>query len=148
MIRNAGTLLIVAMVLVSGASWAGPLSLALGETKFLGFTARSSKVELSDASVVTVKTIRGGVELRGQRAGVSQVTLRLHGGESYEFTVHVTPSGAHVYSANRAEPEHSDFSLTPTSAPAKARAQPAPAPVSKDASRTAQKKAKPVPPQA
>lgn len=141
MTRTAATLLILTVVLVSGSAWAGPMSLALGETKFLVFMARSAKVELSDASVVAVKTSRSGVELRALRAGVSEVTLRLNGGETYEFAVHVTPSGAHLYSTNRAEPEHSDFSLTP--APAKAPKQ-----APKATSRTAQKKAKATPPQA
>jgi hypothetical protein len=140
MIRNAATLLILTVVLVSGTAWAGPMSLALGETKFLVFMARSAKVELTDASVVAVKTSRSGVELRALRAGVSQVTLRLNGGETYEFAVHVTPSGAHLYSTNRAEPEHSDFSLTP--APVRAEKQ------APKAAPTAEKKAKPAPPQA
>jgi hypothetical protein len=113
MTRNAVTLLIVAMVLVSGSAWAAPLSLAIGETTFLGFPARSSKVELSDASVITVRTSRSGVELRARQPGVTRVTLRLRDGDTYEFTVHVTPNGAQVYSTNRAEPEHADFSLPP-----------------------------------
>jgi hypothetical protein len=146
MTRNAGTLLIVAMVLVSGTAWAGPLSLAQGETKFLGFSARSSKVELSDASVLAVRTSSSGVELRARHPGVSRVTLRLRDGETYEFTVHVTPNGAEVYSTNRAEPEHSEFSLTPAPARTKSRAQAAQS--QKDAPRTAQKTGKAARPQA
>jgi hypothetical protein len=119
MTRNAGTLLIVAMVLVSTGAWAGPLSLAMGETTFLGFTARSSKVQLSDESVVAVKTSRSGIELSAKRPGVTQVTLLLPQGQKYEFSVHVTPKGAHLYSTNRAEPEHSDFTFSPPAPKAK-----------------------------
>jgi len=137
MTRNAGTLLIVSMVLVSSAAWAGPLAMALGETTFLSFPARSSKVELSDASVVAVRTSSSGVELRAMHPGVSRVTLRLRGGQTHEFTVHVTPKGAQVYSTNRAEPEHPDFSLTPAPTPAKSQAP-----------RTAQKPAKAASPRA
>jgi hypothetical protein len=146
MTRNAGMLLIVTMLLVSTGAWAGPLSLALGETKFFGFSARSTKVELSDDSVVSVRTSRSGVELQAKRPGVSHVTLRLRGGETYEFDVHVTPRGAEVYSTNRAEPEHSEFILTP--APVKTKSRPQVSKAQKDEPRPTPKKAKAASPRA
>ncbi|MBN1209654.1 MAG: pilus assembly protein N-terminal domain-containing protein [Myxococcaceae bacterium] len=114
--RNAGKLLIVAMALVSSSAWAGPLALWVGQTTFLGFPGRHSQVEVSNPWVVEVKTTKTGAELHGLYPGVTKVTLRLRGGETYEFDVHVTPSGAEVYSTSRAESEHSGFSLpSPTS---------------------------------
>jgi hypothetical protein len=93
-----------------------------------------------------VRTSKSGVELSAKNPGVTHVTLRLRGGETYEFTVHVTPSGAHLYSTNRAEPEHSEFSLTRAPAPAKRRAQVAQS--QKDTPRTAQKAGKAANPRA
>jgi hypothetical protein len=112
MIRNAGWLVLVAVALASSSAWAGPLSLWIGETKFLGFQSRSAKVTISDPSVIEVETSRSGAEIRAKRPGVSHVTLKLHGGETYEFAVHVTPKGAEVYSTDRAESEHAGFSVS------------------------------------
>ncbi|MFL5346443.1 MAG: hypothetical protein ACJ8AT_16780 [Hyalangium sp.] len=113
MVRNAGKLLIVAVALFSTASWAGPLALWVGQTTFLGFPGRGSQVEVSDASVISVATSKSGAEIRALHPGTSRVTLRLRDGETHEFVVHVTPSGAEVYSTSRAELEHSGFSLSP-----------------------------------
>jgi hypothetical protein len=113
MLRNAGKLMIVAVALFSTASWAAPLALWVGQTTFLGFPGRGSQVEISDTSVVEVQTSKSGAEIRAKRPGVSRVTLRLRDGEKHEFAVHVTPSGAEVYSVSRTEPEHSGFTLSP-----------------------------------
>jgi hypothetical protein len=123
MMRNAGKLLIVAVALVSTSAWAGPLALWIGQTTFLGFPGRASQVEVSDPSVIAVQTSRNGAEIRAIRPGVSQVTLRLRDGETYEFAVHVTPRGAEVYSTARSEGEHSGFSLATASTASKSSAQ-------------------------
>lgn len=121
MLRNAGKLMIVAVALFATASGAAPLALWVGQTTFLGFPSKGSTVETTDASVVEVATVKNGVELRAKHPGVSQVTLRLRGGETHTFAVHVTPSGAEVYTVSRTEGEHAPFSLS--SAPA-ARSRP------------------------
>jgi hypothetical protein len=113
MLRNAGKLMIVAVALFSTAAWAGPLALWVGQTTFLGFPGKKSQVDVSDTSVVEVQLSKTGAEIRAKRPGVSRVTLRLRDGEKHEFNVHVTPSGAEVYSVSRTEPEHSGFTLSP-----------------------------------
>jgi hypothetical protein len=122
MLSNAGKLMIVAVALFSTASWAGPLALWVGQTTFLGFPGRGSQVEVSDTSVIEVQTTKTGAEIRAKRPGVSRVTLRLRDGEKHEFAVHVTPSGAEVYSTARNESEHSGFSLSPAPVVSKSRA--------------------------
>ena len=116
MLRTSGKLMIVAVALFATASGAAPLALWVGQTTFLGFPSKGSKVELSNASVVEVQTVKNGVEIRAKHPGVSQVTLRLRGGETHTFAVHVTPSGAEVYTVSRTESEHSGFSLSPAPA--------------------------------
>jgi len=149
MLSNAGKLMIVAVALFATASGAAPLALWVGQTTFLGVPGKGSKVELSDASVVEVQTSRSGVELRARRPGVSRVTLRLRDGETHEFTVHVTPSGAEVYTVSRTEGEHSGFSLTPAPAVSKSgTAQAQKAKAGKSALRTAERDVKAVRPRA
>jgi hypothetical protein len=109
---NLGKLLVVAVALVSTAAWAGPMSLWLGQTKFISYNGRFTKATVSNPSVVAVETLKGGAEVRAKVAGVSRVSLRSRDGEKFEFDVHVTPRGAEVYSTNRAEPEHGEFSLS------------------------------------
>lgn len=109
---NLGKLLVVAVALVSTSAWAGPMSLWLGQTKFIMYTGRFTKVTVSNPSVVTVQAMKGGAEVRAKDPGVSKVSLRTRGGEKFEFDVHVTPRGAEVYSTNRAESEHYDFTLS------------------------------------
>jgi hypothetical protein len=150
MLRNAGKLMIVAVALFATASGAAPLALWVGQTTFLGLPGKGCKVELSNAAVVEVQTTKSGVELRAQRPGVSQVTLRLRNGETHTFAVHVTPSGAEVYTVSRTEGEHSGFSLTPapaTSQRGTAQAQkPEKAKAGKNALRTAERDVKAVRP--
>lgn len=114
MMRNAGKLMMVVVALFSTASWAAPLALWVGQSSFLGFPGKGSRVEVSDTSVIEVVTSKSGAEIRAKHPGMSQVTLRLRDGETHEFTVHVTSSGSEVYSVSRAEPEHSGFSLSST----------------------------------
>lgn len=123
MIRNASRWVLVAVALVSSAAWAGPLSLWMGETTFLGFQSRSARAEVSDPSVIEVQTSRSGAEIRAKRPGVSRVTLKLHGGTTHEFVVHVTPKGAEVYSTDRAESEHAGFSVPAASKASKGSAK-------------------------
>lgn len=113
MLRNTGKLMMVAVLLSSTAAWAAPLALWVGQTTFLGFPSRGSRVEVSNEEVIEVQKTKSGMEIRAKRPGVSQVKLRLRDGEQHEFAVHVTPSGAEVYSVSRAESEHAPFSLSP-----------------------------------
>lgn len=110
---NARKLMLVAVALFSTASWAAPLSLWVGQTSFLGFPSRGSKVEVSNDAVIEVQITKSGLEIRAKQPGVSQVSLKLRDGEKHEFAVHVTPSGAEVYVVNRTESEHAAFSLAP-----------------------------------
>ncbi len=110
---NTRKLMIVAVALFSTASWAAPLSLWVGQTSFLGFPSRGSKVQISNDAVVDVQITKDGLEIRAKQPGVSQVSLKLRDGEKREFAVHVTPSGAEVYVVNRTESEHAAFSLAP-----------------------------------
>jgi Flp pilus assembly secretin CpaC len=110
--RNLGKLLVVAVAVVSTTAWAGPMSLWLGQTKFIMYNGRFTKVTVSNPSVVAVQAMRGGAEVRAKDPGVSKVSLRTRDGEKFNFDVHVTPRGAEVYSTNRAEPEHYDFTLS------------------------------------
>ncbi|WP_224373016.1 pilus assembly protein N-terminal domain-containing protein [Hyalangium versicolor] len=119
MIRNAGKLMMVAVALFSTASWAGPLALWVGQTSFLGFPGKGCQVTVSNESVIEVVTSKSGAEIRAKHPGTSQVTLKLRDGDTHQFTVHVTPSGAEVYSTSRAESEHSGFSLSPAPAASK-----------------------------
>lgn len=116
MMRNAGKLMIVAVALFSSASWAAPLALWVGQTSFFSFPGKGSRVEVSNPAAIEVVLSKSGAEIHAKQPGVSQVTLRLRDGETHEFTVHVTPSGAEVYSVARNESEHAGFSL---SAPAR-----------------------------
>lgn len=152
MLRNAGKLMIVAVALFATASGAAPLALWVGQTTFLGFPSKGSQVELTDASVVEVATVKNGVEIRAKHPGVSQVTLRLRGGETHTFAVHVTPSGAEVYTVSRTEGEHAGFSLSPAPVARTSRtalaAQPEKAKAGKGAVRTAEREAKAARPRA
>lgn len=109
---NLGKLLVVAVAVVSTSAWAGPMSLWLGQTKFIMYNGRFTKVTVSNPSVVMVQAMKGGAEVRAKDPGVSKVSLKTRDGEKFEFDVHVTPRGAEVYSTNRAEPEHYDFTLS------------------------------------
>jgi hypothetical protein len=114
MVNNARKLMIVAVALFSTASWAAPLALWVGQTSFLGFPSRGAKVEVSNDAVVDVQITQSGLEIHAKQPGVSQVSLKLRDGEKHEFAVHVTPSGAEVYTVNRTESEHAAFSLAPS----------------------------------
>jgi Pilus formation protein N terminal region len=114
MMNNAGKLMIVAVALFSTASWAAPLALWVGQTSFLGFPSRGAKVEVSNDAVVEVQITKSGMEIIAKQPGVSQVSLKLRDGEAHTFAVHVTPSGAEVYTVNRTESEHAAFSLSPS----------------------------------
>ncbi|WP_224243374.1 hypothetical protein [Hyalangium gracile] len=145
MMRNAGKLMLVAVALFSTGAWAGPLALWVGQTTFLGFPGKGSKVEVSDSSVIAVQITKSGAEIRAVHPGVSRVTLRLRDGDTHEFNVHVTPSGAEVYSTSRAESEHSGFSLSDAPPASKSRAAQARKPAQDKAGkelRTAERDAK------
>lgn len=146
MLRNAGKLMIAVVALFATASGAAPLALWVGQTTFLGFPGQGSRVEVGDASVVEVQPLKNGVELRARHPGVTQVTLRLRGGETHTFAVHVTPSGAEVYTVSRTEGEHSGFSLSPAPGASPRRTAQAPqlekAKASKGALRTAERAVK------
>lgn len=152
MLSNAGKLIVVAVALFATASGAAPLALWVGQTTFLGFPSKGSKVELTNSSVVEVATLKNGVEIRAKHPGVTQVTLRLRGGETHTFAVHVTPSGAEVYTVSRSEGEHAGFSLSPAPVASPSRAaqaaQPEKAKASKSTVRTAERDVKAVRPRA
>jgi hypothetical protein len=114
MMQNARKLMIVAVALFSTASWAAPLALWVGQTSFLGFPSKGAKVQVSNDAVVDVQITKSGMEIHAKQPGVSQVSLKLRDGEKHEFAVHVTPSGAEVYTVNRTESEHAAFSLSPS----------------------------------
>lgn len=114
MVNNARKLMIVAVALFSTASWAAPLALWVGQTSFLGFPSRGAKVQVSNDAVVDVQLTKSGMEIHAKQPGVTQVSLKLRDGETHEFAVHVTPSGAEVYTVNRTESEHAAFSLEPS----------------------------------
>jgi len=121
MMNSARKLMLVAVALFSTASWAAPLALWVGQTSFLGFPSRGAKVEVSNDAVVGVQITKSGMEITARQPGVSQVSLKLRDGEAHTFAVHVTPSGAEVYTVNRTESEHAAFSLTPSPVVKKAR---------------------------
>jgi hypothetical protein len=152
MLRNAGKLMIVAVALFATASGAAPLALWVGQTTFLGVPGKGCKVELSNPAAVEVQTSKSGVEIRAKHPGVSQVTLRLRDGETHSFTVHVTPSGAEVYTVSRTESEHSGFSLSPAPVARQSSAAQAQTPekakAGKNALRTAERDVKAVRPRA
>lgn len=114
MMNNARKLMLVAVALFSTASWAAPLALWVGQTSFLGFPSRGAKVEVSNDAVIDVQITQSGMEITAKQPGVSQVSLKLRDGEAHTFAVHVTPSGAEVYTVNRTESEHAAFSLSPS----------------------------------
>lgn len=113
-----GKWMVVVALVGSTAAWARPMSLSVGETKFLGYSGKFTKVRVSNPAVVSVHMEKGSAEFRGRVAGVSRVRLWTRSGERFAFDVHVT-RGAEVYSLDRSEPEHGEFSLSTAAAPRK-----------------------------
>jgi Flp pilus assembly secretin CpaC len=106
-------------VLASTAASAAPLALWVGQTEMLGTQRKIKTITVSNPEVVSVEKQKSGAELRAKAPGVSHVEMRTTDGYVFEFEVHVT-AGAEVYSTNRKESEHADFTLEGTKAPEKA----------------------------
>jgi len=123
--RTARWMVVVAAVLVSASASAGPLALWVGQKQTLFIFPKISKIEISNPAAVTATRVPSvGMDLKAVAPGVSDVTIRCKDGSVYAFQVHVT-RGAEVYSTNRNEPEHYQFSLS--SEPMASNATPAPA---------------------
>jgi hypothetical protein len=141
-----GQIAVLAAAAVSTAAWAGPMALWVGQTKFIGYTAGFKKATVANPSVVSVQTFKGGAEVRAKQMGVSRVALRARSGEIFEFDIHVTPRGAEVYSVDRAESEHYEFSLS--TAPTVSKSSAVASKASKSKLRTAKRSVKAVRPRA
>jgi hypothetical protein len=123
--RTARWMIAAAAVLVSASASAGPLALWVGQKQTLYIFSKISKIEISNPAVIRASRVPSvGMDLRAVAPGVSDVTIRCSDGSVYAFQVHST-RGAEVYSTNRNEPEHYQWSLS--SAPLASRAAPAPA---------------------
>src|SRR5687767_12395629 len=105
-------LIALAAFLVSGSAWAGPLSLWMGHKQTLFITQKVSRLEVTNPAVAEVKKVKGvGLEVAARAPGVTEIRITCADGSFYEFKVHVT-RGAEVYSVNRNEPEHYQWSLS------------------------------------
>jgi Flp pilus assembly secretin CpaC len=118
---------IVLSALVVGANaWAGPMSLWVGQKQTLYVFQKISKIEVSNPAVVKATRVPSvGLNLTAMAPGVTDVKIRCSDGTFYELRIHST-NGAEVYSTNRNEPEHYQWSLSsseskPQAAAAKAR---------------------------
>jgi hypothetical protein len=123
--RTARWMVAAAAVLASASASAGPLSLWVGQKQTLFIFSKISKIEVSNPEVVRATRVpRVGMDLKAVAPGVSDVTIRCKDGSVYSFRVHST-RGAEVYSTNRNEPEHYQWSLSST--PLASRSSSAPA---------------------
>ncbi|HVE85145.1 MAG TPA: hypothetical protein VND93_19975 [Myxococcales bacterium] len=99
---------------MSASAWAGPLSLWVGQKQTLYIFQRISKIEISNQDVLKSSRVPGvGLSLKAVGTGVADVKISCTDGTSYAFRVHAT-NGAEVYSTNRSEPEHYQWSLSST----------------------------------
>jgi Flp pilus assembly secretin CpaC len=104
--------MVAAAVMVSATAWAGPMSLWVGQTQTLYLFQKISKIEVSNPAVVKATRIpKVGLDLRAVAAGTSDVKIRCSDGTVYNFRIHST-HGAEVYSTNRNEPEHYQWSAS------------------------------------
>jgi len=123
--RTARWMVVAAAVLVSASASAGPLALWVGQKQTLFIFSKISKIEISNPAVIRASRVPSvGLDLRAVAPGVSDVTIRCKDGSVYAFQVHST-RGAEVYSTNRNEPEHYQWSLS--SSPLASNSTPAPA---------------------
>lgn len=98
--------MVAAAVMVSATAWAGPMSLWVGQTQTLFIFQKISKVEVSNPAVVKATRVpKVGLDLRAVAAGVADVKISCKDGSVYQFRIHAT-HGAEVYSTDRNEPEH------------------------------------------
>lgn len=110
--RTARWMLAAAALMAGASASAGPLALWVGQKQTLFIVAPIEKVEISDGSVIRTSPVpKVGLDLRAVAPGVSDVKITCKGGETYSFRVHST-RGAEVYSTDRSEPEHYQWSLT------------------------------------
>jgi hypothetical protein len=122
--RTARWMVAAVAVMVSASAWAGPLSLWVGQKQTLFIFSRISSIEISNPEAIRASRVPSvGMDLRAVAPGVSDVTIKCKDGSVYAFQVHVT-RGAEVYSTNRNEPEHYQWSLS--SVPMASNATPAP----------------------
>lgn len=115
--------MVAAAVMVSATAWAGPMSLWVGQTQTLYIFQKISKIEVSNPAAVKATRIpKVGLDLRAVAPGTSDVKIRCTDGSTYSFRIHST-NGAEVYSTNRNEPEHYQWSISsePLASAAKAR---------------------------
>lgn len=141
--ENGKRMVAMAVLLISSAVSAAPLSLWPGQSELLGLQRKIAKITVSDTDVVMVVRQRVGAELRAKAPGIAHVEMRTTDGFVFDFDVHVTPR-AEVYSVNRAESEHAGFSLEgykPGEKPA-ARASAPKAPPAKEQARRPTKSAR------
>ena len=112
MYRHIARWMVAAAVMVSASAWAGPMSLWVGKKQTLFIFQKISKVEISNPAVVRISRVPSvGLDLRAVAPGVSDVKIICRDGSTYEFRVHAT-NGAEVYSTDRSEPEHYQWSLS------------------------------------
>lgn len=123
--RTARWMVVAAALVASASASAGPLALWVGQKQTLYVFSKISKIEISNPAVIRASRVPSvGMDLRAVAPGVSDVTIRCTDGSVYAFQVHST-RGAEVYSTNRNEPEHYQWSLS--SAPLASSSTPAPA---------------------
>ncbi|HYV45782.1 MAG TPA: hypothetical protein VFA20_13030 [Myxococcaceae bacterium] len=138
--RTARWMVVAAAVLVSASASAGPLALWVGQKQTLYIFSKISKIEISNPAAVSASKVPSvGMDLKATAPGVSDVTIKCKDGSVYAFRVHVT-RGAEVYSTNRNEPEHYQWSLS--SNPLASSSTPAAAPATAVAAKASKKSAK------
>src|SRR4051812_16616410 len=79
-----------ASFLLSTPALAGPLSLWLGQTEMLGLQRKVCRISVTEPSVVTVRKLKTGAELRARKPGVSHIQMITTEGYVFDFDVHVT----------------------------------------------------------
>lgn len=110
-------LIALSAFVVGGSASAGPLSLWMGHKQTLFITQKVTRLEVSNPAVAQVAKVKGvGLEVAARSAGVTDIRITCSDGSFYSFKVHVT-AGAEVYSVNRNEPEHYQWSLSSSEQP-------------------------------
>lgn len=101
--RNVGFGLAIAFVLVAGTAAAEPLSVWVGQKKTMTLSVQVASASVDDGSVLSVRKAGRGIELSGVSVGRTTLHVRTHGGDEFDFPVHVVPSGTKVYSLSRGD---------------------------------------------
>ena len=103
MVSPLRSLFVAVATLVSTSAFANPFTVAVGETKVITLSRRTSGARVENGAVVEVTRMPKGtaVVVTGREMGKTDLVLRTSDGATVTLTVNVTSGGSRTFSVDR-----------------------------------------------